>query len=116
MLEPLLCDIVLEVTLTGLITDRAIEGVVDEVELEDTGPRRRRLLTLGMHDLTISDGRHTGRCQFWHPLDLDEAHPAHRGCREAGVIAVMRDPDPRLVGGLDDPRTRGDSDLLPIDR
>src|SRR5690606_27639570 len=116
VLGPFLRHVVLELALARLVADRAVQRVVDQVELEDALTRLARLRALGLDDLPVSDRRHACRLQLGHPLDLDQAHPAHGRCRETRVVAVVRDADTGALRGLDDARPLGDFDLPAVDR
>src|SRR5690606_24625035 len=112
---PLLMDVVLELALTRLIADRAVERMVEEVELEDAVPRGRGLRTLSVDHLAVGHRRHARGRELGHPLDLDQAHATHGRRRQPRVVAVVRDPDARLLRGLDDARPLRNRYLLSID-
>src|SRR5579875_527542 len=68
---------VLQIALTGLVTDGAIERVVDEQKFQRAAPRLQHLLGVGMHDHALADGRGAGGLRrLRHLLDLHEAHTA----------------------------------------
>src|SRR5690606_33841433 len=116
VLAPLLRDVVLELALAGLVADRAVERVVDQVELEDAGASGLRLLALSVDHLPVGHLRDARGRQLRHPFDLDQAHAALGRRRKPRVVAIVRDPDARPLGGLDDPRPLRHLDLHAVDR
>src|SRR5262249_17359377 len=106
----------LEAALAGLIADRAVERVVDEEELHHRRPRLDDLLARRVHDHPLGDGRVAADDELRRLLDLDEAHAAVAGDREAGVVAVVWDLAAALLAGVQDRRPGGDLDLLAVDR
>src|SRR5690606_2413080 len=59
---------------------------------------------------------HASGERLWCALDLDEAQAAHGRRGHAGVVAVVRDRGPDLLGGFEDRGPLGDLDLVPVDR
>src|SRR5437879_1162267 len=108
-------DEVLELALARLVADRTVEGVVDEQQLEHAHAALLRLLRLGAHHHPLGHRGRTGDLEFRRLLDLDQAHAAHARDRQPGVVAVVRDEDVRLLGGLDDERSLRDADRHVVD-
>jgi hypothetical protein len=128
LVAPVLEPVVLQPALARLIADRAVDRVVQEQHLLHRLPGVgdvRRALALDLHpvgarplagrlELRLAVGDVLVRrrvplqdVEFHRPLPwrwqhLDQAHPAVRRDREAGVPAVVGDVDPRAVRGLDD--------------
>src|SRR5690606_32384590 len=93
---------VLQLALTALVADRAVERVIDEQELHDGVLCRDSLLGACVHDHAVGDGRGTGRQGLGRLFYVDQAHAAV-GCHgKLLVIAKMRNVDAELVGSLDD--------------
>ena len=82
--------LILQIALTALITDRAIERVVDQHKFHDalTGFLDHRRICFDDHALTCWHG--TGCNRFWRTFHLDKAHAAVAGNREPFVIAEPR--------------------------
>jgi hypothetical protein len=114
MISALCVNIILEFALAGLVTDRAIQGVVLEIKLENPSPLGGSLITLGMHNLPIHGRRRARRHQFGHSLDFYEAKAALCRARKSRMIAVMRDAITHHLGGLKEIRPLGDRHLLAV--
>src|SRR4029077_8079590 len=99
---PFMEHVVLQLALARLVADRAVEWMVDEQEFEDALPRCLGRGAVDVHDLPVGHGRHAGRGQLGLLLDFDQAHAAHGGRRQRGMVAVVRDENAGLLGGLDD--------------
>ncbi len=108
--------VVLQLALTRLIADRAIERVVDEQHLEDAFARLDRLLGVHVDDVPLGHGRRARRGELGRLLDLDEAHAAHAGDRQPRMVAVVRHEHARALCRLEDGGARGDGDLPSLDR
>ena len=93
---------VLQRALATLVADGTVERMIDEQELENTGTRVDRFGIRGVDDHALADGRRARRLQLRHFLDLDEAHTTGGVDPETGVVAVIRDLDAGLDGGLQD--------------
>jgi hypothetical protein len=115
VVEAVLHVLVLEVALAGLIAHGAIDGVVDEEELQRGAVGLRRLLALRVHHHALGQLRIAGDLELAHLLDLDQAHAAVAVHGQVGVPAEMRDLLAHLEGGLDDRRARRGLDLLAVD-
>src|SRR5690606_38529165 len=106
---------VLQPALARLVADRTVERMVDQVELERALARLERALALGQDVVAFRDRRDARRLQLGRALDLDQAHAAHRRRRKPGMVAVVRDPDAGLLGGLDDTRPLRDGHFDAVD-
>ncbi|EWS53923.1 hypothetical protein X551_03268 [Methylibium sp. T29] len=91
---------VLQLALASLVTDRAVERVVDEQEFHHRALRLERLVALGAHDHALRHRRGAGRHRLGRLLDVDQAHPAVGRDAELLVIAEVRDVGAGLVGGM----------------
>src|SRR5262249_24161900 len=105
----------LQPALTRLIADRAVERMVDEVELHDGAPRFLHPLGLGRHDHAVGRLGVAGDGRPRRLLDVHHAEPALAGDRKTGVIAVVRDLDAELAGRLDEIRSGRDLDFFSVD-
>ncbi len=92
--------LILEIALAALITDGTVERVVDEQKLHDTLPGFACEFGIRVDLPAVHDGHGAGRDGLGRLLDLDEAHSAVAGDREALVIAKPRDFDTDHGGGL----------------
>ena len=106
--------LVLQVALAALVADRAIERMVDQQELHHA---LARLLAPARDLVWITMPSATGIAQeaigFGDFSDLDQAHAAIAGDRQALVEAEMRHLDAGLLAGLQHRRARRHLDLLP---
>ena len=107
---------VLERTLAALVTDGAVERVIDEQELEDTRARVNDIRGLGVHHHALGDRRRARGLQLRHLLDLHDADAAGPVDSEARVVAVVGNPDAGLDGRLEDGPALFGRDGLPVDR
>ena len=101
--------LILQIAFAALVADRAIERVIDQQELEHALTRllhrrrvgddgRRRAVAAGPE---IVDAHGAGGHRLRHAGDLDQAHAAIAGDRQALVIAETRDLDAGEPAGLD---------------
>ena len=121
-----LVGVILQVALTRLIAHRAIDGVVDEEELHHRLLVRDRLRAVGVHNHAFSSDLLAGRHELRERLefaglriglpDLSEADAAIRHHRETRVIAIVRDLNVLVEGGLQDRLPRLEGVLLAVDR
>ncbi len=107
--------VVLQVALAGVITHGAIDGVVDEQELEGRAVRLLRGFTVRANHHAVVDLAVARDLELWHLLDFDEAHAAVAVHGQVGVPAEMRDLYPQLESGADHGRAGLDLDLAPVD-
>ena len=106
---------VLQRTLAALVTDRAVERVIDQEEFEDARPRLDDIRRLRGHHHALRHRRRARRLQFRHLLDLDDADAAGSVDAKAGVVAVVRDLDAALDGGLKNSSALFDGDGAAVD-
>ena len=103
-LAPFLEDEVLQLAFARLIADGAVEGMINQQEFEDALTRAFRGRGLRLHNHSFGDGRGTGDLELGRLLDLDEAHAAYTRDLQAGMVAVVRDEDARLLRRFNDQR------------
>ena len=89
--------------------------MIDEEQLQNALPRRLCGRCLRFDDHSLGNGRGAGDLELGRLLDLDEAHAAYARDGQAGMIAVMRHEDARLLRGLDDKRPRRHTDRRAVD-
>ena len=106
----------LQPALARLVADRAVERVVDQVELHDGAPRLHDPLRLRVDDHAVGHRHVAADLGARHLVDVHHAQPALPGDAEPGVIAVVGHLGPGLFRRLEDARARGDLDLHPVDR
>lgn len=96
--------LVLEIALSSLVADGAVEGVVGEQELHDalTSLVDERRVGLDHHAGLYGPGARGDR--LGSALYLDQAHTTTSGNHELLVVAVSRDRRARLFAGLDEGR------------
>jgi hypothetical protein len=116
LVETVLHVVVLQVALARLVTDRAIDGVVDEQELERGPVRLHRLLAVGLDHQAVRDRGVAGDLQLGRLLDLDQAHAAVAVHHQVGVPAEVGDLDAQHERGLDDRGPGRNLDLSTVDR
>ena len=115
--------LILQVALAALITDRAVQRVVDQQEFHHAFPRLldhrrarvdhlRRTVAIGRQ--VVDPDRTTG-LRLRHPDDLDQAHPAVAGDRQPFMIAEARDLDAGLLASLQQRDAVLDLDLGAVD-
>jgi hypothetical protein len=101
IVSPVLHIVVLQLTLTRLIADGAIEGMIKKEKLEDRLPVTESLGCLGPNHQALRDGSSAGRLKLGDLLDLYQAHPAVPHDRQTRVVAIVGDLDTGLPRGLD---------------
>ena len=96
--------LVLKGALTALVADGAVQGVVEEQELEHALLGLTGRLGLGEDLLAIGNLDITSRLQARASRtgDLDKAHAAHPNRLHPRVVAKARDENPGPLGGRDD--------------
>ena len=113
---PLLEDVVLQLTLPRLVADRTVERVIDQQELQDGLPCIERFVAKHLHHLTLGHFGRAGDLQLRSAFDFHQTHAAHARDGQAGMVAIMRDQHPGLLGRLNHQRPLGNGDLDPLDR
>src|SRR5439155_22987245 len=108
--------LVLQRALAALVADGAVEGVVDEEKLEHPLLVLADLFCRRLDDHALGDVDGAGRLQLRHLLDFDQAHAADRHGRHLRVRAENRDVDVDRLGGVENQRSLGHGDGLPVDR
>jgi hypothetical protein len=116
VVEPVLHVVDLEPALARLVADRAIEWVVDQVELHDGPARLLDPLGLRPHDHAVGGHRVAGNGRPRGPLDVHHAQAALPGDGESRMVAVVGHLHPDLAGRLDEVGAGGDLELLTVDR
>ena len=91
---------ILERALAALVAHGAVEGVVDQQQLEHAGARRHDIGRACGDDHAVAADRGARRLQLRHLLDFDDADTARAVDADARVIAVVRNLDAALDGGL----------------
>ncbi len=113
--------LVLKGALASLVAHRAVQGMVEEKELEYSLLGLAGCIGLGEHLLAVGDLHEAGRLQARAARTghLDEAHPAHPDRLHPRVVAKTGNEDPGPFGRLDnelslaclhDPPVDGDRD------
>src|SRR5690606_1624297 len=100
--------LVLQVAFAALIADRAVQRGIDKQELHHAFARLLHQRTPGADDLgraifvrrQVTDAHRAGGDRLRDAGDLDEAHPAIAGDRQALVVAEARDLGARLLARL----------------
>src|SRR5207253_588119 len=112
----ILKGLILQRAFAALVADRAVQGVVDQEELEHAFLVFVHLVGGGLDHHAFSDVDGAGRLQLRHLLDLDQAHPADRDRRHLGMRAEDRDVDADRLGGVEDQGALRHRDRLAVDR
>ena len=89
--KPIFLEIVLELALARLVTDRTIQGVLGQQELENAFPGFDDLRAHGLDFEAFLDHGGAGQFQLGQPLDFDQTHPAASLGWEGGMVAEMGD-------------------------
>ena len=120
-----LVGVVLQMALAGLVADRTVHRVVDQQVLHDRLLVGDRLGAVGVHDHAVRRGLLAGGHELRNLLklaglgvllpDLGEADAAARDHREAGVVAVVRDLELGVEGGLEDALAGAERHFLAVD-
>ena len=106
---------VLQFAFTTLVTDRAIQRVVDQQEFHHPLLRAPGQLRAGKDLHAIGHRGSTGRQRLRHLLHLDHAHAAVGGNGQFLVVAETRHADTRRIGHLDNHVTPARLKGLPVD-
>ena len=91
---------VLQLALTALVADGAIERVVDQQKLHDRLLRRNGFVALGAHDHALRHRRGAGGHGLGGFFDLDQAHAAVGRDGEFLVVAEMGDVGAGFFSGM----------------
>ncbi len=106
---------VLQLALTALVTDRAVQRVVDQQELHDGLLGLDGFFALGANDHALRHGRGTGGHGLGSLLDVHQAHAAVGRHRQLLVITEVRDVGAVFFGGPDQHGAFLDLDLSAVD-
>src|SRR5580700_4751619 len=87
--------IILELALTRLVADRAVDRMIYQEKLEHGALRRLDPITVRAHHHAFSHGGVAGYLELRRLLHFHQAHAAVAWHRERLVIAVMRNLDSR---------------------
>jgi hypothetical protein len=96
--------LILEITLTTLVANGAVQGVVGQQELHDTLTGLVDEGRVGLDDHTGLDGPCARGDGLGGTLDFDETHTTTSGDHELLVVAVARDGGAGLFASLDEGR------------
>ncbi len=108
--------LVLQVALTALIADRAVQWVVDEQKFHHAAAGVAHHLAVGMDDHAVGHRIAAGGDRFGRRLlDLDQTHAAIASNGQPFVVAEARNFDPGLLRSLQDSRAVGDLDRNAVD-
>ena len=107
---------ILKLAFATLITDRAIERMVDQQEFHRRLLRCNRCRRSSLHDHAVDHIGGTGRHRFRCPFDLDQAHAAIRRNRQLLVIAKPRNRNIVIIRYIDQQSPGMGLNLLPVDR
>ena len=106
---------ILQLAFPTLVTDRAIQRVVDEQELHHRLLGLDGLLTLGAHNHAHGHGRGTGGHGLGRLFHFHQAHATAGRDGQLLVVAEMRDVGARLFGRMHDHAARWHFDLLAVE-
>src|SRR5215831_3220031 len=85
--------LVLQIALAALVTNRAVERVIDQQELHNPFLRLERLWRVRENYHPVGRRHRAGGDRLWRFFDFDQTHAAIAGDRKALVVAEMRDLD-----------------------
>ena len=106
---------VLQLALAALVTDRAVQRMVDQQELHHRTLELQRLLTAGMDLHAVHHRGRTGRRRLGRLFHIHQAHAAAGSNGQLLVVAEARNRNAGLVGGVNDHRTLGHDQGATID-
>ena len=107
--------LVLQIALTALVADRAIERVVDQQEFHHAFARGLDHFAVGADFLPVGSRQRAARLRLGRSgLHLDQAHAAIAGDRQPLVIAEARDFLARKLARLKDGCAFGDLEFLSV--
>jgi hypothetical protein len=107
---------ILQVALTPLVADRAVERVTDHEELQDVAPHLPELVALGRDVQPLAGRSVASGDRFADPVHLDHAHATRADGRQLLEPAQSRNANPRGLGRLEDRAPVGDADRGSVDR
>ena len=116
LVEAVLHVVDLEPALSGLVAHRAVQRVVDQVELHDGLAGFEDLGRVGPHYHALGHLSVAADLRPWVVPQLHHAEAALARDREPGVIAVVGHLDPEPPGRLDDVGALANFDLFAVDR
>src|SRR5215472_426891 len=108
--------LVLQIALAALVTNRAIERVIDQQEFHNSFLRLERLWRVRENHHPVGRRHRAGGDRLWRLFDFDQTHAAIAGDRKALVVAEMRDLDPGMLTGLKNGAAARHLHFAPIDR
>ena len=106
---------ILQLALTALVADRAIQRVVDEQELHHRLLRLDGLVGLGAHDHALRHGCGAGGHGLGGLFHIHQAHAAVGGDGQLLVVAEVRNVGAGFFGRMHDHAAFGHFDLLAVD-
>src|SRR5262249_52882577 len=107
--------LVLQSALSGLIANRAIERVIDQMEIKAPTNRILHHIRRVVDDHSLFDFGVTGDLQLWHAFNLNHAQAANAGDTQSWMPTVMTDIDARGLERLNNGRTLRDFDVFAVD-
>ena len=110
--------LILQRALAALVTDRAVEGMVDQEKLENALLRLLGGLRLGVHHHAVADRQRARRneCSPSWAIDLDQTGATHADSLHARVVAEARNVGPGLLGRVDQRLTGINLDIDAVER
>jgi len=114
-LESVLHVVDLQEALPRLVAHRAVERVVDQVELHHGAAGLQHPLRLRVDDHALGRLRVARDLRAWHLVDVHHAEPALPRDGQGGMIAVVRHLRAGGLGRLDQVGPLGNLDLFAID-
>ena len=106
---------ILQVALTGLITNRTIQRMVRQQKLQHGPPAFLSLGILSVHNHPFGHGRIASDLELGRLFDIHEADAAVARDRERRMIAVPWNKDPELLRGLDYSGSFGHANFAAVD-
>ena len=106
---------VLQLALTALVADGAIERVVDQQKLHDRLLRGNGAVALGAHNHALCHGRGAGGHGLGGLFDLHQAHAAVGRDGEFLVVAEMRNVGACFFSGMHDHAAFGNFHFLTVE-
>ncbi len=115
VVDPVLLRQRLQLAVVVALAAVALAVVGREQQVHDVPARLAHLRRVGLH--LDRRGHRVGARRLQRPLafHLDDADPAHAGDAEVGMVAQRGDPDPQLLGGVEDRRAQRDLVVLAVD-